>query len=306
MGAQQQSQSAINHRYKILNTIGDGSYGMVLKAVTTETGDVVAIKRMKRKFYTWQECMELREIKSLKKLSHVNIVKLKEVIRENDDLFFIFEYCEQTVFQLMKAETKPFTEPRVRGIIHQVCTGLAYMHKHGFFHRDLKPENLLISGDTARGIGVIKIADFGLAREIRSRPPFTDYVSTRWYRAPEVVMRSTHYNSPVDMWAMGLIMAELYALRPLFPGTSESDMMFKICSVLGTPTQATWPEGIRLANSMGYTFPQIVPTPLSSLIPTASPEGLQVMTSLLTFDPAKRPTAAETLNMPYFQKSLEE
>jgi male germ cell-associated kinase len=91
------------------------------------------------------------------------------------------------------------------------------MHKHGFFHRDLKPENLLAKGDA------VKIADFGLAREIRSRPPFTDYVSTRWYRAPEILLRSTNYNSPVDMFACGAIMAELFTLRPLFPGNNETD-----------------------------------------------------------------------------------
>ncbi len=91
------------------------------------------------------------------------------------------------------------------------------MHKHGFFHRDLKPENLLSHSDT------VKIADFGLAREIRSRPPFTDYVSTRWYRAPEILLRSTTYNSPIDIFACAAIMAELYLLRPLFPGNNETD-----------------------------------------------------------------------------------
>jgi protein kinase len=91
------------------------------------------------------------------------------------------------------------------------------MHKHGFFHRDMKPENLLVKTDA------VKIADFGLAREIRSRPPFTDYVSTRWYRGPEILLRSTNYNSPVDIFASGAIMAELYMLRPLFPGSNETD-----------------------------------------------------------------------------------
>lgn len=104
------------------------------------------------------------------------------------------------------------------------------MHKHGFFHRDIKPENLLCNGPD-----LVKIADFGLAREIRSRPPFTDYVSTRWYRAPEVLLRSTNYSSPIDLWAVGCIIAELYTLQPLFPGRSEIDQIFRICSVLGTP-----------------------------------------------------------------------
>lgn len=104
------------------------------------------------------------------------------------------------------------------------------MHKHGFFHRDIKPENLLCMGPE-----LVKIADFGLAREIRSRPPYTDYVSTRWYRAPEVLLRSTNYNSPIDIWAVGCIMAELYTLQPLFPGRSEIDQIFRVTSVLGTP-----------------------------------------------------------------------
>ncbi|MGH0148190.1 UNVERIFIED_CONTAM: hypothetical protein FKN15_060342 [Acipenser sinensis] len=117
--------------------------------------------------------------------------------------------------------------------MYQIIQGLAFIHKHGFFHRDMKPENLLCMGPE-----LIKIGDFGLAREIRSRPPYTDYVSTRWYRAPEVLLRSSVYSSPIDMWAVGCIMAELYTLRPLFPGNSEVDEIFKICQVLGTVKKA--------------------------------------------------------------------
>ena len=144
-------------------------------------------------------------------------MKLKEVIRVNDDLYFVFEFMEQNIYQLMKDRTKDFPEKEIKSIMYQQLLGLAYMHKHGFFHRDMKPENLLVKGDA------VKIADFGLAREIRSRPPFTDYVSTRWYRAPEILLRSTNYNSPVDIFACGAIMAELYMLRPLFPGNNETD-----------------------------------------------------------------------------------
>ena len=134
---------------------------------------------------------------------------------------------------------------------YQIFQGLAFMHKHGFFHRDIKPENMLCKGDT------VKIADFGLAREIRSRPPFTDYVSTRWYRAPEVLLRSPVYNSPIDQFACGCIMAELFTLRPLFPGSSEADQIYKICSVLGSPTAKNWPEGLKLAAKMNFRFPQV-------------------------------------------------
>ena len=118
--------------------------------------------------------------------------------------------------------------------MHQILQGLNFMHKHGFFHRYIKPENLLCMGPE-----LIKIADFGLSREIRSRPPYTDYVSTRWYRAPEVLLRSTNYSSPIDVWAVGCIMAELYTLQPLFPGRSEVDQLFRICSVLGTPSKVS-------------------------------------------------------------------
>lgn len=169
------------------------------------------------------------------------------------------------------------------------------MHKHGYFHRDMKPENLLCMGPD-----LVKIADFGLAREIRSRPPYTDYVSTRWYRAPEVLLRSTAYSAPIDIWAVGCIMAELYTFRPLFPGNSEIDEIFKICSILGTPDRSEWPEAFKLAANMNFKFPQFSPTPLESIITTASREALALMTDMLRWNPAKRPTAQQSLRYPYF------
>lgn len=168
------------------------------------------------------------------------------------------------------------------------------MHKHGFFHRDMKPENMLVMGD------VTKIADFGLAREIRSRPPFTDYVSTRWYRAPEILLRSVNYNSPVDIFACGAIMAELYLMRPLFPGNNETDQIYKTCAVLGSPSQAQWAEGYQLASKIGFSFPKFVPTSLQQLIPTASEQGIDLMMKMMIFDPQKRITPVQALKHPYF------
>ncbi|XP_077658040.1 serine/threonine-protein kinase MAK isoform X6 [Urocitellus parryii] len=253
------------NRYTTMRQLGDGTYGSVLMGKSNESGELVAIKRMKRKFYSWDECMNLREVKSLKKLNHANVIKLKEVIRENDHLYFIFEYMKENLYQLMK-------------------------------DRDMKPENLLCMGPE-----LVKIADFGLARELRSQPPYTDYVSTRWYRAPEVLLRSSVYSSPIDVWAVGSIMAELYTLRPLFPGTSEIDEIFKICQVLGTPKKSDWPEGYQLASSMNFRFPQCVPINLKTLIPNASNEAIQLMTEMLNWDPKKRPTASQALKHPYFQ-----
>ncbi|CAM9190660.1 unnamed protein product [Chrysoparadoxa australica] len=295
------------NRYKVTKQLGDGTYGSVIKAVNRQTGEVVAVKKMKKKFYSWEECMQLREVKSLKKLNQPNIVKLKEVIRESDELYFVFEYMEGNLYELMKNRNRLYIpEAKIRNIMYQIfqvprhCLlqhGIAFMHKHGFFHRDIKPENMLIKGDTC------KVADFGLAREIRSKPPFTDYVSTRWYRAPEVLLRSTVYNSPVDNWACGCILAELFTLRPLFPGSSEADEIYKICSVLGQPSMQSWPEGLKLASAMGFKFPQFVATPLSQVVTNASPEAIQLMNDLLLFDPQKRPTASQALQYPFFQVS---
>ncbi|KAM4689784.1 serine/threonine-protein kinase MAK isoform 2-T2 [Discoglossus pictus] len=285
------------NRYTTMKQLGDGTYGSVLMGKSNESGELVAIKRMKRKFYSWEECMNLREVKSLKKLNHANVVKLKEVIRENDQLYFVFEYMKENLYQLMKdRENKMFTENEIRNITFQVLSGLAFVHKHGFFHRDMKPENLLCMGPE-----LVKIADFGLVRELRSQPPYTDYVSTRWYRAPEVLLRSSAYSSPIDLWAVGSIMAELYTLRPLFPGTSEVDEIFKICQVLGTPKKSDWPEGYQLAASMNFRFPQCVPINLKTLIPNASEEALTLMRDMMLWDPKKRPTASQSLRYPYFQ-----
>ncbi|XP_016841403.1 serine/threonine-protein kinase MAK isoform X3 [Nasonia vitripennis] len=284
------------NRYITLNQLGDGTFGSVVLGERIDTGEKVAIKRMKRKYYSWEEAMNLREVKSLKKLSHTNVVKLKEVIRENDVLYFVFEYMKENLYQLMKDRDKLFPEPVIKNMVYQVLQGLAFMHKHGFFHRDMKPENLLCMGPE-----LVKIADFGLAREIRSRPPYTDYVSTRWYRAPEVLLHSTNYNSPIDIWAVGCIMAELYTFRPLFPGKSEIDEIFKICSVIGTPDKNDWPEGYQLANAMNFRFPNFSRTSLSVLIPNASQEAVILMEDMLQWNPMKRPTAQQALRYPYFQ-----
>jgi len=196
---------------------------------------------------------------------------------------------------MMKKRERYFPESKIRNLMYQMFQGLSFMHKHGFFHRDVKPENMLVKGDT------VKVADFGLAREIRSRPPYTDYVSTRWYRAPEVLLRSTAYNSPIDIWAMGCIMAELFTLRPLFPGSSEADEIYKICSVLGSPTMRTWQDGIKLAAQMNFRFPQFVPTDLRQIIPNASPEAISLMQDCLRYDPNQRPSASQSLQYPFFQ-----
>ncbi|CAI4221663.1 unnamed protein product [Auanema sp. JU1783] len=285
-------------RYAMTKRLGDGTFGEVLLARKIDTGDKVAIKRMKKKFYSFEEAMALREVKSLKKLQHPNIIKLREVIRENDILYFVFEFMQANLYELMKDRDRFFPESVIRNIVYQILQGLGFMHKNGFFHRDMKPENIMCNGTE-----LVKIADFGLAREIRSKPPYTDYVSTRWYRAPEILLRSTSYNSPIDIWALGCIMAELYMLRPLFPGTSELDQLFKIINILGTPGKDEWPEGYKLAATMNFRFHQAQATPMEQIVNTIGKDGMKLMMDMMLWNPEKRPTATQSLRYKYFQVS---
>mmetsp|Transcript_7463 Transcript_7463/g.8465 ORF Transcript_7463/g.8465 Transcript_7463/m.8465 type:complete len:399 (+) Transcript_7463:26-1222(+) len=282
-------------KYKTIGELGVGTFGKVTKAVHKETGEIVAIKAMKQKFYTWEECMNLREVKSLRKLNnHDNIVKLNEVFRKTNDLFFVFEYVEKDLFKVMQDNNNQMDIKEIKSIMFQLLDGLSYTHKNNFFHRDLKPENILMTD------GKVKLADFGLAREIRSKPPYTDYVSTRWYRAPELLLKSTNYNSPVDIFAAGCILAELISGRPLFPGSSEGDQLMKVCSTLGTPSNIDWPEGHKLASKLGYKFPKMVKTPLEDLIPDASREAIDLIEKMFEYDPNNRLTAKECLEHEFF------
>ncbi|XP_047320814.1 serine/threonine-protein kinase MHK-like, partial [Impatiens glandulifera] len=203
--------------------------------------------------------LNLREVKSLRRLNHPNIIKLKEIVRENNELFFVFEYMEYNLYQIMRDRQNPFSEKEIRDLMYQVLEGLAHMHKNGYFHRDLKPENLLVTNQ------IIKMADFGLAREVSSVPPFTEYVSTRWYRAPEVLLQSPLYTPSVDMWAVGAILAELFTLCPIFPGESEADQLYKICCVLGKPDWTTFPEARNVFLLANLCYSEVIFFPFNFL-----------------------------------------
>jgi serine/threonine protein kinase len=296
------------NNYEILKRLGGGTFADVYKAIDKKTGEYVAIKILKKKYSNWEECLELRECKSLKRLQDSslnsyekgieNIIKLKEMIfiKETGTLNLIFEYMEKDLFILMKERTpKKLNENQIKSIIYQTLMGLSYMHKYGFFHRDLKPENLLVTGE------IIKIADFGLAREIRSIPPYTEYVSTRYYRAPECILKSNNYNSPIDIWALGCIMAEMYLHpQPLFCGNNEREVLYKICSILGTPNHESWNEGIQQANKMDIKFPKFESQKLESVIPMASKDAIDLISQMIKWDPNKRATASNLLQHNFF------
>ncbi|KAH7423814.1 hypothetical protein KP509_12G075200 [Ceratopteris richardii] len=287
------------HRYKAIKFLGDGTYGSVWKALNIDDNEFVAVKKIKQKYYTWEECMNLREVKPLQKLKHPHIVRLKEVVRENNELFFVFECMEFNLYQAMKDLNVPITESRIRSWCFQIFQALDNMHSNGYFHRDMKPENLLVTGD------LVKVADFGFVREVHSEPPYTDYVSTRWYRAPEVLLRSRSYGPAIDMWAMGAIMAELFSLQPLFPGESEVDEIYKICNVIGSPSHHIWAEGMELAAAMNFRFPKFPQADLSCLLPTASSDAIDLILALCSWSPERRPSASEALQHPLFKRQYQ-
>jgi protein kinase len=230
-------------------------------------------------------------------LRHINIVRLLQVVRERDQIFMVIECCESSLYHSMRAlQTKglKLTEDQIRWAMKEMLNGIAYMHEKGFIHRDIKPENLLINYEN------LKLCDFGQVKHTSMKPPYTDYISTRWYRAPEVLLKATKYTTAVDMWGFGTLMAELYIQRPLFNGNSEVDQLFKISSVLGTPEG--WREGDELASRMNYKWPPTTKMGLKSIIHGASAEGLDLMESLLTYEPGRRITAANALRHPFFSK----
>ena len=162
----------------------------------------------------------------------------------------------ESLLDKIESKEKKLSETTICCILNQVFQGLAFMHKLGIFHRDIKPENVLCNGNQ------IKIADFGLAREMNSQLQLTEYISTRWYRAPELLLGSKSYSSPIDIWAVGVVMAEMFLLEPIFPGLTDFDQLYKICSLLGSPSPKTWPEGQKLAKNLNYHFPQFLSLPL--------------------------------------------
>lgn len=292
-------------QYEKLEKIGEGTYGKVYKARDKTSGKLVALKKTRLEMdEEGVPSTTLREISLLKMLSESNhIVKLLTVehVDENEKacLYLVFEYLTTDLKRYMdrngKGPAYPLPTQTVKSMVYQLIKGLAHCHKHGVMHRDLKPQNLLVD-DTSM---TLKIADLGLGRAF-SIPvkSYTHEIVTLWYRAPEVLLGTTHYSTPVDMWSVGCIMAELVRKQPLFPGDSEWQQLLHIFKLLGTPNENMWPGVSRLRD--WHDFPQWRPQDLSRVFPTLEEAGLDLLKSMLEYDPARRISAKEALMHPYF------
>ncbi|KAM6291136.1 cyclin-dependent kinase-like 5 isoform 3-T4 [Porphyrio hochstetteri] len=220
----------VMNKFEILGVVGEGAYGVVLKCRHKETHEIVAIKKFKDSEEN-EEVKEttLRELKMLRTLKQENIVELKEAFRRRGKLYLVFEYVEKNMLELLEEMPNGVPPEKVKSYIYQLIKAIHWCHKNDIVHRDIKPENLLISHND-----VLKLCDFGFARNLSegSNANYTEYVATRWYRSPELLLGAP-YGKAVDMWSVGCILGELSDGQPLFPGESEIDQLFTIQKVLG-------------------------------------------------------------------------
>lgn len=282
-------------KFEKLGKIGEGSYGVVIKCRNKETGQIVAIKKfLEPEDDIYTKKIAKREIRMLRSLRHHNLVKLLDVFKIRHKFHLVFEYCDHTVLNELEAHPRGVEEKMVKSIIHQTLQAVNFCHKEGCIHRDVKPENILITKD-----GVIKLCDFGFAR-ILSNDEYTDYVATRWYRAPELLVGSTEYGPPVDVWAIGCVFAELITGQPLWPGRSDVDQLYLIIKTLGPLTDMQ--RKIFLENQFyrGVTIPEPREMdPLDSKFKLPG-QAMSFMKGCFEMDPEQRLTCAELLQHAYF------
>ncbi|CAN6561183.1 unnamed protein product [Malus baccata var. baccata] len=294
------------NRYKILEVIGKGSYGVVCAAIDTHTGEKVAIKKIHDIFEHISDAFRiLREVKLLRLLRHPDIVEIKRIMlppskKEFKDIYVVFELMESDLHQVIKANDD-LTREHLQFFLYQMLRALKYMHTANVYHRDLKPKNILANANCK-----LKVCDFGLARVAFNDTPttifWTDYVATRWYRAPELCGSFlSKYTPAIDIWSIGCIFAEVLTGKPLFPGKSVIHQLDLITDLLGTPPLETI-SGVRNEKARKYLEMQRKPpVPFTQKFPKADPLALRLLQRLLAFDPKDRPTAEQALADPYFK-----
>ncbi|XP_030480473.1 mitogen-activated protein kinase 9 isoform X1 [Cannabis sativa] len=293
-------------QYEIQEMVGKGSYGVVASAIDTHTGEKVAIKKIKDVFEHVSDATRiLREIKLLRLLHHPDIVEIKHIMlppcrREFKDIYVVFELMESDLHHVIKANDD-LTPEHHQFFLYQLLRALKFIHTANVFHRDLKPKNILANADCK-----LKICDFGLARAAFNDAPstvfWTDYVATRWYRAPELCGSFfSKYTHAIDIWSIGCIFAEMLTGKPLFPGKNVVNQLDLITDLTGTPSEESIAR-IRNEKAKRYlnSMRKKQPIPLSQKFPKADPLALRLLQRLLAFDPKDRPSAEQALADPYF------
>ncbi|NWX28592.1 CDKL2 protein, partial [Notiomystis cincta] len=287
-------------KYQVLGLVGEGSYGVVTKCRNRENGQVVAVKKfLESDDDAAVRKIALREIKLLKQLRHENLVNLLDVCKRKKRWYLVFEFVDHTVLDDLEASPNGLDYNRVRKYLFQIMRGIAFCHSHNIIHRDIKPENILVSQS-----GVVKLCDFGFARPLAtSGEVYTDYVATRWYRAPELLVGDSKYGRPVDVWAVGSLITEMLTGEPLFPGDSDIDQLFHITKCLGNliPRQ----QELFYKNPLfaGMKLPEVKELEsLEKRYPKLPAAALDLAKECLQIDPDKRPSCAELLQSDFFNK----
>lgn len=287
-----------------IRPIGRGAYGLVCAAVNADTREEVAIKKIGNAFDNRVDAKRtLREIKLLRHMDHENVIAIKDIIKPPNreafnDVYMVLELMDTDLHQIIRSD-QDLTDDHSQYFLYQLLRGLKYVHSANVLHRDLKPSNLFLNANCD-----LKIADFGLARTTSETDFMTEYVVTRWYRAPELLLNCSEYTAAIDIWSVGCIFGEIMTREPLFPGRDYVHQLKLITELLGTPDDASL-RFLRSDNARKYVrqLPQYPKQQLSARFPNVSPLAIDLLEKMLVFDPSKRITVEEALCHP-FLKSL--
>ncbi|EFB20681.1 hypothetical protein PANDA_013771, partial [Ailuropoda melanoleuca] len=289
--------------FQCLNRIEEGTYGVVYRAKDKKTDEIVALKRLKmEKEKEGFPITSLREINTILKAQHPNIVTVREIVvgSNMDKIYIVMNYVEHDLKSLMETMKQPFLPGEVKTLMIQLLRGVKHLHDNWILHRDLKTSNLLLSH-----AGILKVGDFGLAREYGSPlKAYTPVVVTLWYRAPELLLGAKEYSTAVDMWSVGCIFGELLTQKPLFPGKSEIDQINKVFKDLGTPSEKIWPGYNDLPAVKKMTFTEYPYNNLRKRFGALlSDQGFDLMNKFLTYFPGRRVSAEDGLKHEYFRET---